>query len=188
MSRTKHAPPRREYREVVTPEAFCWRYAVGCIDMREMEAQRDEEHLISKGYFPHLRDCITSKRMPSDDVSRRVFRRPFDALGTDCTLEDMQHYWRVSHRSLSEKTPVFKVQVAPYTDESHKRRNSIEGMWEAWIFDPRTDKFERLRLHNIHEYALEHGAWVYVHITGSNFGIIAEEVPEDDLVYRAFAS
>ena len=100
---------------VHTPESFCWLYAIGCIDMREQEMMASGEHQISRGYFSHLRDCVTAGRKPSDDVIRRIFRRPFETLGEDCTLEQMMHYWRVAHQSPTEKTPVFKVQIVPYT-------------------------------------------------------------------------
>lgn len=177
--------------DVTTPEAFSWLYAVGCIDMREIEAQRDEEHLISTGYFSHLRDCVTDGLKPSDDVIRRVFHRPFDILGNSCTIEDMVRYWRVTHRNPTEKTPVFKVQVAPYTKKMYPREDRDGVWWESYAFDVRSDTFEYIRLHNIHGYALEAGSWVYAHITGAGngtmFGIIAEEVPGDDPVHRAFS-
>jgi hypothetical protein len=161
--------------------------------MREQEMMASGEHQISKGYFSHLRDCVTSGRKPSDDVIRRVFRRPFEILGENCTLEEMQHYWRVTHRNPIEKTPVFKVQIAPYTKKMYPREDR-EGMWwETRILDLDTgaEHFERMLLHNIHRYDLTPGMWVFAHVTVSGHdamcGIIAEEVPADDPVYQAFA-
>jgi hypothetical protein len=153
--------------------------------------QASGEHQISKGYFNDLRKRVTEGRKPSDDVIRRVFRRPFEALGESCTLEEMTRYWRMTHRDTSEKTPVFKVQIAPYTKKMYPREDRDGMWWETRIFDPRTKQFERLMLHNVHGYTLVPGAWVYAHVTvtGSDamYGIIAEEVPADDPVYQAFS-
>jgi hypothetical protein len=175
----------------MTPEARLWLYGIGCIDMREQEMQASGEHQISKGYFTHLRDCVTSNRKPSDDVIRRIFRRPFEILGESCTLEEMTHYWRVTHQSQTEKTPVFKVRIAQYTKKMYPREDRDGMWWETRIFDPHTKQFERLMLHNVHGHILTPGAWVYAHVTvtGSDamYGIIAEEVPADDVVYQAFA-
>ena len=176
----------------MTPEAFCWLYAAGCIDMREQEMVASGEHQISKGYFTDLRNCVATGRKPSDDVIRRIFRRPFEALGESCSLEEMVYYWRVTHRNPTEKTPVFKVQIAPYTKDVWPREDRDGMWWETRVFEPKLEQFERLMLHNVHRYALTPGTWVFAHATtiGSDamYGIIAEEVPGDDLVYRAFAT
>lgn len=175
----------------VTPEAFCWLYAAGCIDMREQEMMATGEHQISKGYFTHLHDCVTTGRKPSDDVVRRIFRRPFEILGEHCSLEEMVRYWRVTHRKPGEKTPVFKVQIAPYTKKMYPREDREGVWWETRILEPKAKQFERLMLHNIHQYSLVSEAWVFAHVTtiGSDamYGVIAEEVPPDDAIYRAFA-
>lgn len=188
-------------RNIMTPEAFCWLYAAGCVDAREQEMVASGEHQISKGYFAHLYDCVETGRKPSDDVVRRIFRRPFEILGESCTLDEMMHYWRVTHQNPTEKTPVFKVQIAPYTKKMYPREDRDGMWWETRIFDWRAKRFERLFLHDVHQYAHQYtptsgtsilapGAWVFAHATtiGSDamYGIIAEKVPVGDPVHLAF--
>jgi len=178
-----------------TPESFCWLYAAGCIEGREQEVLRSGEHGISHEDFEELRRHLEQGTLPPDELVRRVFRRPFEALGEDCTLADMQYYWRVTHRNLSEKTPVFKVQIAPYTKSMQPREDRHGKWWDTYVFNPMAGvegAFMYLRLHNVHGCTLTPGTWVFAHVgvIGSDAmaGIIAEEVPGDDPVYGAFAT
>lgn len=186
---------RAERLSAPTVETYCWLYAAGCIDGREQEVLRSGEHGISHEDFEELRRHLEQETLPPDDLVRRVFRRPFETLGEDCTLADMQYYWRVTHRNLSEKTPVFKVQIAPYTKSMQPREDRHGRWWDTYVFNPMAGEagaFMYLRLHNVHGYTLTPGTWVFAHVgvIGSDAmaGIIAEEVPGDDPVYGAFAT
>lgn len=165
-----HSVRRTELKErevntdiVMTAPARLWLFGAGCIESREQEALARKEHAITKQDFEHLRSCILSGEKPDDDTIRRVFRRPFEILGENCTEEAMRIYWHKTHQDASEKTPVYVVQVAPYYGSIYPRVDRDGVWWETWFYNQKAETFEHRVLHNIHQYKLEPGMMVYIH-------------------------
>ncbi len=141
-----------------TPEEFCWLYAVACIELKRLDGTMNElayilahEHMESGVYPPPF-------------LIRRWFPKPFERLehtGVLCTLEKMQHYWRVLHQNSAENTPV----------RIGKVRLIGMGDTDARFIKVTIDDTLHV-VFNTHKYALSYGDRVLVH------GLcIAEPVP-----------
>ena len=151
----------------MTPEAFCWLYAAGCVDAKE--------HEIDAIDFKFLKDCIERGNKPPDDMIRRVFHRPFEALDDQCVLEEMHAYWREMHLdNMEENTPVFRAVVSL----AQRVPSFPEGAWySVWYVHPKTKcPVERPLVHNVHGYDVKEGTIVYIH--GNIIAEVTDEEPK----------
>jgi|GEM_PF-3359892 len=133
---------------LITPEAFCWFYAAAC------EPGQMAPEPLSKDEYNHVEFCRRAHIIPTDNEIRRWYPRPFAELerrDLECTLENMQYYWRVLHMSDEENTPVchFKL-IRPL------KRGS--GVWMAQNKDRGLE-----RIINMHGLELHPEDLVYVH-------------------------
>lgn len=135
---------------LTTPEAICWLYAVGCIDGAFKERKiNEEDHNLA---LLHL--C--NRTIPEPRLVRSWFKRPFAVLekcGKACTIEEMQQYWRVTHRSMHEVTPVSIAVV-----ESMK--TSANAFLSILTCSNKNGSF---RVIDVHGYTLQLGTQVYLH-------------------------
>lgn len=93
----------------MSPEAFTWQYALGCLESRYFEGT------LSKTEYKRALGFLRRKETPPDSYIRKWFPKPFTFLehdGTPCTLEEMQHYWRVLHKSEDQHSPVIEAIVS----------------------------------------------------------------------------
>ncbi len=94
----------------MTPEEFCWLYAIGCLESRHADGTLTENE-----YNEAVR-LAQKNEFPTPVQVRLWFPKPFESAeektgNVRCTLTEMQNYWRVTHRNSSEQTPVLKCRV-----------------------------------------------------------------------------
>jgi hypothetical protein len=97
---------------LVTPEKFCWFYAVGCLESRY------HDNTLTHNEYREALGYVAENIAPPANLIRKWFPKPFKALekeGRPCSLEQMQKYWREAHRSNEECTPVFLGTVTSVT-------------------------------------------------------------------------
>jgi len=132
----------------ITPEAFCWQYAAACAPGQMAVEPLSEQEL------NHAEFCRRTNITPTNEEVRRWYPRPFNELerhGMECTLENMQYYWRTLHMSSEENTPVYRFKL----NRPVKRASSI------WMAQNPTGGLERVV--NLHGLLLHAGDTVYVH-------------------------
>lgn len=132
-----------------SPEEFCWLYAIACIELKRFEGtMSDLEYRLAN---EHLESGV----YPPPDVIRRWFPKPFTRLEQNentCSIERMQHYWRVLHQNKAENTPVRigKVRLIGMSDsDSRFIKVDIDGALFI-VF-------------NAHKYPLSYGDRVLIH-------------------------
>jgi hypothetical protein len=141
-------------RRVLTPEEFCWYYAVGCLESRLAEGT------IARDLYDIARKHISDRTLPPPELVHEIFPRPFEALGDRQTLAAMQEYWRVTHMSPKENTPVHRAEVVDLHPADPRR----SGVWYTVSYtDVKTEHLTEATAHNTHGLPLRIGDRVYVH-------------------------
>lgn len=95
-------------RSPQTPEEFCWLFACACVEARHHTGNLNDNELGKA--LSHL----NHHTYPSKVEVRLWFPRPFEILeqnGKECTMPQMQHYWRMRHCDDKEETPVYQAIV-----------------------------------------------------------------------------
>lgn len=137
-----------------SPEELCWYYAVGCLDSRHIEGTLSQD--LYEIALKYLRERI----IPPPEFVQEVFPRPFATLGDRQTLEAMQEYWRVTHMSPEENTPVHRAEVI----DLHPVDPRQSGSWYLVSYtDSKTERAVEATVHNTHGLPLRIGDRVYVH-------------------------
>lgn len=96
----------------MTPEAFCWLYAAGCVELLYQTGDIDKKE------YDTWRSFVDKHEKPPDKEIRKLFDKPFriviEKFGV-CTLDGMRWYWRQYHLyNPEEETPVELAEVLGY--------------------------------------------------------------------------
>ena len=138
----------------MSPAEFCWYYAVGCLDSRHIEGTLSQD--LYEIALRYLRERIK----PPSEFVQEVFPRPFIALGKHQTLEAMQEYWRITHMSPEENTPVHRAEVV----DLHPADQRQSGTWYMVSYtDMKTGSVVEAPVHNTHGLPIRIGDHVYIH-------------------------
>lgn len=140
-----------------SPHLFCLRYGSGCL-----EARRERGEVTDREYEA-LMDALRHNREPGPETVRTCFPRVYTTLGANPTLREMQRYWRHTHRTPEERTPVYLATVL--------LPGRIQLFWEVRYYDPATGRMRKTVVHNVCNLPLARGTQVFIHGT-----VIAELV------------
>lgn len=109
-------------------------------------------------------DALVYDREPDPETVRTCFPRVYKVLGANPTLREMQRYWRCTHRTPEERTPVYRATVL--------LPGRFQPFWEVRYYDPATGRMRKTVVHNVCNLPLVRGIKVFIHGT-----VIAELVP-----------
>jgi len=136
-----------------TPESFCWLYAVGCLESRlHQKTLSGEEYRCALNF-------LQAHETPQPHLIREWFPKPFRTIeesGKLCTIETMQRYWRKTHRSPKEQSPVYIGQVIQLninTDDIILTYAHVNVLGSEKI----------ITLSNCHQYELKEKVLVFTH-------------------------
>lgn len=133
----------------MTPEAFCWLYAAGCVEWLYQTGKIDEKEYL------YLRKFMDGNVTPPKDKIRKYFPKPFKFAST---LKEMISYWRKKHLyKEGEITPVMLAEVREY--------EVIKGgkkFVRVKVFLGKND-FKIHSVENVHQYDIRPGSNVLIH-------------------------
>ncbi len=147
----------------MTPEHFCWLYAVGCLEARHTDGT------LTKNEYDEAVMLVQKNELPTKVQVRLWFPRPFEILEKDCgngkcTLSEMKKYWREKHRNKGEQTPVKRCRILSMPKK---------GLVLLRNLDHHGSEIELVNAINVHNFSLSVMDDVFVHA-----GIIAERCPQ----------
>lgn len=140
---------------------FCLQYGSGCL------WPRVEKGEITQAVYNMLMGILARGEEPDPSIMRTCFPRVYNILGVNPTLREMQRYWRHTHRTPEEHTPVYKATVLLPAD--------IQLFWEVRYFDPAIRRMRKMLVHNARNLPLVRDTQVFIHGT-----VIAELVPKKE--------
>lgn len=148
---------------MITPEKFCWLYAVGCLESRHSDGT------LTNNEYNVAVTLAQQNKFPTPVQIRLWFPRPFERVESKtgngkCTLTDMQKYWREKHRSNTEQTPVRKCRILSIPKNKPVLLRNLDHDYGD------VDLMHAINIHNISLSVMDD---VFIHA-----GIITEKCPK----------
>ena len=130
-------------------EAFCWRYAAGCVEWLYQSKKINLEE------YMYWRSFIDSNTTPPPGKIREYFPKPFRYAGT---LKEMISYWRKRHLyNRDEKTPVMLAEVQAYEIIKDGKKFVRVKVFLG------NDEYKIHSVENAHRYDIKPGSNVLIH-------------------------